>query len=165
MFTMVLEVGSFQFFSLVDDLLSGNIPGGYASMRSILEGAVDSVVACTKLSNHPFPENLKMLRQLERQTGVNMLKKCSSMLPEEISKQTRDKIYKLYGDLSKYWVHPKGTAEKFKEGDQIPGWPFIPPVKYDDWDKDGLSEFFKKLRELKECVHELLESAIKLSAK
>lgn len=164
MFTIVLEIGSFQFFSLVDDLLSANIPGGYASMRSILEGVVDSVVACTRLSDYPFPENLEMLRQLERELNVSISKKCSLLLPKEINKQTRNKIYKLYDYLSKSWVHPKGTAKKFKEGSQIPGWPFIPPVKYDDWDKDGLSEFFGKLRELRECVHELLQSTLKLSA-
>lgn len=165
MFTMVLEIGSFQFFSLVDDLLSANIPGGYASMRSILEGVVDSVVACTRFSDYPFPKNLKMLRQHERKKGVNMYKKCSSMLPEEISRQTRDKICELYGYLSEFWVHPKGLAKKVKEGAEIPGWWSLPPVTYDDWDEKGLSEFFGKLRELRECIHELLQSAIKLSDK
>lgn len=163
MFTMVLEIGSFQFFSLVDDLLSGNIPGGYASMRSILEGVMDSVIAVTRFPDYPFPDNLEMLRQFESKHNFNSLKKCSMLLPKEIKKHTRNKIYKLYSDLSKYWVHPKGIAKKFKERDQIPGWPFIPPVKYDDWDKDGLSEFFEKLRELRECIHELLQSAIKMS--
>lgn len=164
-FAMVLDMGYFQFSGLVDDLLSGNIPAGYASMRTILESVVDSVIACTKFSDYPFPKNLEMLQQLEHKERVRISKKCSSMLPEEISKQTRDKIRNLYSYLSSSWVHPKGTAKKYKEGNQIPGWPFIPPVKYENCDKVGLSEFFEKLHELKECIHELLQSAIKLSAK
>lgn len=164
--TMIFDIGFSRFLSLIHDLISGNMPGGYASMRTILEGVVDSVIAYTRFSDYPFPEDLEMLRQLEREQNVNFRKKCSLLLPKEINKQTRDKIYQLYDNLSRSWVHPKGIAKMLKEKHgPPPGWTMILPNPYNDDDKTELSEFFQKLRELGEYIHELLQSAIKLSAK
>jgi len=162
LYSMLSDVAYPQLLGLVTDLLFGNLPGGYVSMRGMLEAVVDSVVASIRFSDYPFPDDLEMLRQLELKHNINFRKKCALLLPKETNKQMRDNIYKLYDYLSKSWVHTKGLAKLLTEKrGSLPGWTMILPYLYDDDDMTKLHEFVQKLRELGEYIHELLQPTIK----
>lgn len=160
--SMLLEIVHPQFISLVYDLLFGNLLGCYVSMRIMLEAVVDSVVASTRFSDYPFPDDLEMLRQLERKLNINFPKKCVLLLPKETNTQIRGKICELYDYLSRFWVHPKGVAKALKERKGSPeGWMMFLPCYYIEDDIVELREFVQKLREFGEYIHELLQPAIK----
>ena len=159
--SMLSDIAHPQFISLINDLLFGNLPGCYVSIRGILETVVDSVVAPMKFPDHPFPDDLEMLRQLERKHHITFKKKCVRLLPKQVDRKTRDNIYGLYDYLSSHWVHPKGVAKSLKDDKgHSPGWAIILPNNYGDTDIAELREFVQKLQKLEEYIHAILQPAI-----
>lgn len=171
--SMSFEIAHPELISLTFNLLMGNLPTCYMSMRVILEAIVDSTIASLRFQDYPYPKNLEQLRVLETRKNLRVFNdKCDLLLPAEISEGTRKKIKDLYAYLSEYWVHPKGTVKKLKQisddhvkrfGRDIigPSWILAIPYHYGTWDIDTLREFSQKLTELRDNVRALLQPFIK----
>lgn len=160
----LLHVIQPQIYGLIYNFLLGNLPACYMSMRIILEGTLDAVVAHARFYDHPFPEDLNRLRLFEQKKSLSFVDKCELFLPAQIEKETIEEIKELWHYLSKYWVHAKGIVRKISEqtiqkntGKAPPMWALALPYTYDEDDVDDINEYVTKLCKLKKVVEELLE--------
>lgn len=161
-----------ELLSMTFNLLLGNLPACYVSMRAILEAIVDSTIASSRFSDYPYPQDLEQVRKLERNKNLKFKDKCDLFLHAWIKSETRNNVKKLYDYLSQYWVHPKGIARKLREitdnrakrfGNRYlgPSWILIIPYSYRRRDIDDLREFSQKITILRDSVRALLRPFIK----
>lgn len=162
----LLHVVQPQIYGMIYNFLLGNLPACYMSMRVVLEAVVDAVVVSTRFYDLPFPDNLRHLRRLERETRLTFADKCKLLLPASAQSVVKN-INELWSYLSEYWTHAKGIVKKLddkvKEAIQKgrtvapPMWALALPYTYDKSDIDDLREFVNKLRKLNKVVETLLE--------
>jgi len=162
----LLHIVQPQIYGMIYNFLLGNLPACYMSMRVILEAVVDAVIVSTRFYDSPFPDNLRHLRRLERETRLAFADKCRLLIPASAQSVAKD-INELWSYLSEYWVHPKGIVKKLddkvkkaiKKGQTSapPMWALALPYPYDESDIDDLKELVKKLRKLNNVVEALLE--------
>jgi hypothetical protein len=151
---MLVHVVQPQIHSMIYSYFLGNIPACYMSMRIILEGIVDVVIAHARFCDHQFPEDLKHLRVLEQRKNLSFADKCELLLPAQVNEETIKEMEEFWRYLSEYWAHAKGIVRKVVEKTM----PTYLPYAYDEDDADKINEYVTKLRELRKVVEELLES-------
>lgn len=162
----IIHVVHPQIYGMIYNFLLGNFPACYMSMRVVLEAVVDAVVVSTRFYDLPFPDNLRHLRQLERETRLAFADKCRLLIPASAQTVVKN-INELWSYLSEYWAHAKGIVRKLdakvraatQKGQTAtpPMWALALPYTYDESDIDDLGEFVNNLRKLNEVVETLLE--------
>jgi len=162
----LLHIVQPQIYGMIYNFLLGNLPACYMSMRVVLEAVVDSVIVSTRFYDSPFPDNLRHLRKLERETRLVFMDKCRLLIPVSARSVVKD-INELWSYLSEHWVHSKGIVkkldDKIKEALQKgqttipPMWALALPYPYDESDIDDLKELANKLRKLNKVIETLLE--------
>ena len=162
----LLHVVQPQIYGMIYNFLLGNLPACYMSMRVVLEAVVDAVIVSTRFYDRSFPDNLRHLRKIERETRLGFADKCRLLIPASAQGAVRD-INDLWSYLSEYWAHAKGIVrkldDKLKEAMQKgqtatpPMWALALPYTYDKSDIDDLKEFVNNLRKLNKVVETLLE--------
>ena len=162
----LLHVVQPQIYGMIYNFLLGNLPACYMSMRVVLEAVVDAVIVSTRFYDLSFPDNLRHLRKIERETRVGFADKCRLLIPASAQGAVRD-INDLCSYLSEYWAHAKGIVrkldDKLREAMQKgqtatpPMWALALPYTYDKSDIDDLKEFVNNLRKLNKVVETLLE--------
>lgn len=162
----LLHVVQPQIYGMIYNFLLGNLPACYMSMRVVLEAVVDAVIVSTRFYDLSFPDNLRHLRKIERETRLGFADKCRLLIPASAQGAVRD-INDLWSYLSEYWAHAKGIVrkldDKLREAMQKgqtatpPMWALALPYTYDKSDIDDLKEFVNNLRKLNKVVETLLE--------
>ena len=162
----LLHIVQPQIYGMIYNFLLGNLPACYMSMRVVLEAVVDAVIVSTRFYDLPFPDNLRHLRQLERETRLAFADKCRLLIPAS-AQSVVNNINELWSYLSEHWTHAKGIVrkldDKVREAIQKgqtatpPMWALALPYTYDKSDIDDLEEFVNNLRKLKKVVETLLE--------
>ena len=155
-----------QIYGMIYNFLLGNLPACYMSMRVVLEAVVDAVIVSTRFYDLPFPDNLRHLRRLERETRLTFADKCRLLIPAS-AQSVIENINELWSYLSEHWTHAKGIVRKLddkvreatQKGQTVtpPMWALALPYTYDESDIDDLREFVNKMRKLNEVVETLLE--------
>ncbi|MHA1632101.1 MAG: hypothetical protein ACTSXC_04740 [Candidatus Freyarchaeota archaeon] len=162
----LLHIVQPQIYGMIYNFLLGNLPACYMSMRVVLEAVVDAVIVSTRFYDSPFPDNLRHLRRLERETRMTFADKCRLLIPASAQSVVKN-INELWSYLSEYWAHAKGIIRKLNDkireavqkGQTVtpPMWSLALPYPYDETDIDDLREFANRLRKLNEVVETLLE--------
>jgi hypothetical protein len=173
---MLLFVVEQRLCSMMNALLLGDIPACYMFMRVILEGVVDGVVASIRVPDLPFPKNFEWLKEIEDEKHFSFNDKCKLLLPSWVSNETKEKCYKLWKELSEYWVHANGTIKKLqkryeeetKNLEVPPMWALALPCTYnvpgtnevDEDSRADLKELAYNLKELSLIVKEILNGLL-----
>ena len=162
----IIHVVHPQIYGIIYNFLLGNLPACYMSMRVVLEAIVDAVIVSTRFYDLRFPDSLRHLRRLERETRLTFSDECRLLIPASAQSVVKN-INELWSYLSEHWTHAKGIVKKLDnklseaiQKGQIttpPMWALALPYTYDESDVDDLGEFVSKMHKLNEVVKALLE--------
>ena len=144
-----------QLYSIMGNLLLGNISGCYWSIRQILESVVEGVIAQLRFPEYPPPKCFDVLYGLK----MSFRELCEKLLPAPCLGRVKD-VVNLWRELSDVWVHPRGfikrIEEEFKKRKTPPMWSMAIPYAYDLDDVDDLRELGETLQKLREIVNDLI---------
>lgn len=152
-------------YAIHTDLLIGNLPACFMELRLMLESLIKCYLADLK-----YPEQSFFQRKLEL-----LEKETKDKNGEEIPKREHDFIkefdeimnldggsVKLWGKLSKDWVHTRGVVDRvvsqISEKSGPPSWALVIPMNYAEDDLDTIKELCKRVSQFRELLKVTIEN-------
>jgi len=146
------------------DLLTGNLPACFMELRLMLESLVKCYLADLRYPEQSFfREKFELLeKETKERSGKKIPKREHDFLKEfdEIVKLD-EKSIKLWGKLSKDWIHTRGVmariVNQISEKSTPPSWALVIPMNYTIADLDAIRELGKRISQFRK----LLKATIK----
>jgi len=145
-------------YGIYVDLLAGNLPVCFMELRLAVESLAKCYLADLKFPGQTFfQEKLELLeKELERK------KLSTSKLMEELGNRLgEDKFIRLWGKLSRDWVHTKGivdrTVGQIGEKSDVPPWALPLPMAYTENDLEAVDELCKRISQFRSLLVTTLE--------
>jgi len=157
-------------YAIYIDLLIGNLPACFMELRLMLESLTKCYLADLK-----YPEQNFFQRKLEL-----LEKETKDKKGEEVPKREHDFIkefdeiinldvesVKLWGKLSKDWVHTKGVVDRIvsqiSEKSGPPSWALVIPMNYSESDLDTIKELGKRISQFRKLLKVTIENYKQIS--
>ena len=152
-------------YAIYTDLLIGNLPACFMELRLMLESLIKCYLADLKYPEQSFFQ--RKLELLEKETkdkkGGKVPKREHDFMKEFDEIINSDvRSVKLWGKLSKDWVHTKGIVDRIvsqiSEKSGAPSWALVIPINYAEDDLDTIKELGKRISQFRKLLKATIEN-------
>ena len=152
-------------YAIYTDLLIGNLPACFMELRLMLESLIKCYLADLKYPEQSFFQ--RKLELLEKETkdkkGGKVPKREHDFIKEFDEIINSDvRSVKLWGKLSKDWVHTKGIVDRIVsqigEKSGTPSWALVIPMNYAEDDLDTIKELGKRIPQFRKLLKDTIEN-------
>jgi|Deesub1362B_J571_1020462.scaffolds.fasta_scaffold00212_30 hypothetical protein len=150
-------------YAIHTDLLIGNLPACFMELRLMLESLVKCYLADVKYPEKSFRRKLELLeKETKERDGKKTPKREHDFMEEFDNMVNLDRgAVKLWGKLSKDWVHTRGIIDRVVsqiiEKSIPPSWALIIPFNYTEADLDDIRELGKRVSQFREILKATVE--------
>ncbi len=151
-------------YAIHTDLLIGNLPACFMELRLMLESLVKCYLGDVKYPEQSFfEEKLKLLeKETKEKDGKKIPKREYDFIEEFDNMVNLDRgAVKLWGKLSKDWVHTRGVIDRVVsqiiEKSVPPPWALIIPFNYTKADLDDIRELGKRVSQFRKILKDTVE--------
>ncbi len=146
-------------YAIFVDLHAGNIQVCFMELRLMLESLVKCYLADLKYPDSTFfQEKLELLeKETKSKNGKTILKREYDFM-EEFDKELgfNESSIKLWGKLSKDWIHTKGVMDKVvyqvAEKSNVPPWGLVIPCNFVTADLEDIEELHKRISQFRNLL-------------
>lgn len=146
-------------YSIYVDLLAGNILVCFMELRLMLESLVKCYLADLKYPDSTFfQEKLELLEKETKSKNGKTISKREYDFMEEFDKELgfNESSIKLWGKLSKDWIHTKGVMDKVvyqvAEKSNVPPWGLVIPCNFVKADLEDIEELHKRISQFRNLL-------------
>ena len=133
-------------YALGLNLLSGNIPGSFMTLRFLLESmAICYLADIRHKAGSTFEERIALF-EVEREQKKWGFTKCIRIVGKDVG--IKQDIGQLYQEFSNQWVHARGVMKTFTDSlvrGALPAWSLVIPAPYS---ADDLPEIHKLAKDV-----------------
>lgn len=143
-------------YAIYVDLLAGNILVCFMELRLMLESLVKCYLADLKYPDSTFFQ--EKLELLEKDMKSKNDKTKESDFMKEFDKELgfNECSIKLWGKLSKDWIHTKGVMDKVvyqvAEKSNVPPWGLVIPCNFVKADLEDIEELYKRISQFRNLL-------------
>ena len=152
-------------YAIYIDLLIGNLPACFMELRLMLESLIKCYLADLKYPEQSFFQ--RKLELLEKETkdkkGEKVPKREHDFIKEFDEIINSDvRSVKLWGKLSKDWVHTKGIVDRIVSQisgkSEAPSWALVIPMNYAEDDLDTIKELGNRISQFRKLLKDTIEN-------
>ncbi|MCX9026474.1 MAG: hypothetical protein OIN85_10325 [Candidatus Methanoperedens sp.] len=146
-------------YAIYVDLLAGNIVVCFMELRLMLESLAKCYLADLKYPDSTFfQEKLELLEKETKSKNGKTISKREYDFMNEFDKELgfNECSIKLWGKLSKDWVHTKGIMDKvvyqIAEKSNVPPWGLVIPCNFLKADLEDIEELHKRISQFRNLL-------------
>ncbi len=146
-------------YAIKTDLLSGNILVCFMELRLMLESIVKCYLADIKHRDSTFfQEKLELLEKETKSKNGKIISKKEHDFMEEFDKELgfNGCSIKLWGKLSKDWIHTKGVIDnvlyQVAEKSNVPPYALVIPCNFNKADLEDIDELYKRISQFRDLL-------------
>ena len=146
-------------YAIYVDLLAGNILVCFMELRLMLESLTKCYLAELKYPDRTFfQEKLELLEKETKSKNGKTISKREYDFMKEFDKELgfNECSIKLWGKLSKDWIHTNGVMDKvvyqMAEKSNVPPWGLVIPCNFVKADLEDIEELYKRISQFRNLL-------------